>query len=307
MAPLAKGILALIGNTPLVRLNRLVPDGSAEIWCKLEAVNPSGSVKDRAVLAMIEDAESQGLLKRGGTVVEATAGNTGVSLAMICAAKGYRLILTMPDGVSLERRRLLGRYGAQLVLTPIEEGMAGAIKAIRELVRTNPEYFVLGQFENPANPKAHRETTAVEIWNDTSGRIDAFVAGVGTGGTITGVGEFLKAKDPSILVVAVEPASSPVLSEGRPREHRIPGIGPDFVPPNLNRRVIDRIVQVKDEEAYNTASQLSRQEGLLVGPSSGANVYAALKLAEELGAGKVVVTILPDGGERYINVAMESS
>jgi len=283
----------------MVRLNRVVPDGAAEIVAKLESLNPAGSVKDRIALSMIEDAERRGILKPGATIVEPTSGNTGIGLAMVAAVKGYRLIVTMPEDMSLARRDLLARFGAEVVLTPALEGMTGAVYAAEELVRNNPDYFMPQQFENPANPEIHRRTTAQEILEATEGRLDAFVAGVGTGGTITGVGEVLKQHNPNILVVAVEPSRSPVLQGGRAGPHGIQGIGASFVPGVLNRRIIDEVIGVGDEEAMTMARRLAREEGLLVGISSGANVVAAIKVAKRLGRGKRVVTILPDTGERY--------
>jgi cysteine synthase A len=296
---IADSVLDLIGDTPMVRLRRVVPDGAAEVLAKLESLNPAGSVKDRIALAMIEDAERRGLLKPGDTIVEPTSGNTGIGLAMVAAVKGYRLIVTMPEDMSLARRDLLARFGAEVVLTPAIEGMTGAVYAAEELVRNNPGYFMPQQFENPANPEVHRRTTALEILEATGGRLDAFVAGVGTGGTITGVGEVLKEHDPSIQVIAVEPSRSPVLQGGRPGLHGIQGIGASFVPGVLNRRIIDRVIGVGDEEAMAMARRLAREEGLLVGISAGANVVAAIKVARRLGKGKRVVTVLPDTGERY--------
>jgi cysteine synthase A len=298
-ARIVDSVLDLIGDTPMVRLNRVVPNGAAEIVAKLESLNPAGSVKDRIALSMIEDAERRGILKPGATIVEPTSGNTGIGLAMVAAVKGYRLIVTMPEDMSLARRDLLARFGAEVVLTPALEGMTGAVYAAEELVRNNPDYFMPQQFENPANPEIHRRTTAQEILEATEGRLDAFVAGVGTGGTITGVGEVLKQHNPNILVVAVEPSRSPVLQGGRPGPHAIQGIGASFVPGVLNRRIIDEVIGVGDEEARAMARRLAREEGLLVGISSGANVVAAIKVAKRLGRGKRVVTILPDTGERY--------
>lgn len=300
MTKISADILNFIGNTPLVRLNRMVPKSSAIILVKLEGMNPSGSIKDRIALAMTQDAETRGILKAGDTIIEPTSGNTGLSLAMLGAAKSYKVILVMPENVSPEQRYMLGCYGANLHLTPAIEGMAGAVEAARELKEENPRYFMPGQFENPANPEIHRRTTAQEILKDTKGRIDAFVAAVGTGGMITGVGEILKTKIPSIRVLAVEPARSPVLSGGNPASHGIPGIGPNFIPPLLNRRIVDEIIAVQDEEAVNTMLKLAREEGIFAGISSGASVLAALKVAEQLGKGKVVVTILPDRGERHL-------
>jgi cysteine synthase A len=295
-------VLDLVGNTPLVRLRRVIPEGSAELLGKMESLNPAGSIKDRIALSMIEDAEERGLLKPGDTIVEPTSGNTGVGLAMVAAIKGYRLILTMPEDMSLERRKLFSRYGARLVLTPAIEGMSGAVYAAQELVEKNPGYFMPQQFINPANPEVHRRTTAREILRATAGRLDAFVAGVGTGGTITGVGEVLKELDPRILVVAVEPARSPVLAGGKAGLHAVQGIGASFVPGVLNREVIDEIIAVRDEDALEMTRRLTREEGLLVGISAGANVHASLAVARRLGAGKRVVTILPDTGERYLSV-----
>jgi cysteine synthase A len=304
---IADSVLDLIGRTPLVRLNRLPGAGSATVLAKVESRNPGGSVKDRIARAMIEDAEARGVIRPGSTLVEPTSGNTGIGLAMVAAVKGYRLILTMPDDMSLERRRLLARLGAELVLTPAIEGMTGAVYAAQELCRTHAGYVMLQQFENPANPDAHRRTTALEILEATGGRLDAFVAGVGTGGTITGVGEVLRARLGAVRVVAVEPARSPVLSGGKARVHGIQGIGASFVPGILDRAVIDEIVQVKDEDAMATALRLAREEGLLVGISAGANVWAALGVAERLGAGRTVVTVLCDTGERYLSVALDPS
>jgi cysteine synthase A len=304
---IAESVLDLIGNTPLVRLTRICPTGSATILAKVESQNPGGSVKDRIARSMIEDAERRGALRPGSTLVEPTSGNTGIGLAMVSAVKGYRLILTMPDDMSLERRRLLARLGAQLVLTPAIEGMTGAVYAAQELCRANPGYVMLQQFENPANPDAHRRTTALEILEATDDHVDAFVAGVGTGGTVTGVGEVLRQRIPDVRIVAVEPARSPVLSGGKARVHGIQGIGASFVPGILNRSVIDEIVQVKDEEAMAMALRLAREEGLLVGISAGANVWAALGVAERLGAGRTVVTVLCDTGERYLSVPLDAT
>ena len=299
---IADSVLDLVGNTPLVRLNRLGSPRRAELLAKLESLNPAGSVKDRIAVAMVEAAERDGHLRPGATLVEPTSGNTGIGLAMVAAARGYRLILTMPDDMSEERRKLLARFGAELVLTPAIEGMTGAVFAANQLLADHPDYFMPQQFENPANPQVHRETTAREILEATGGELDAFVVGVGTGGTVTGVGEVLKAHRPDILVVAVEPAASPVLQGGRARPHGIQGIGASFVPRVLNRAVLDRIVAVSDEDASATALRLTREQGLLVGVSAGANVYAALQVAEELGRGRRVVTVLPDTGERYLSL-----
>ena len=301
MSNIVHSVLDLIGDTPLVRLNRLPAADSAMVLVKVESRNPGGSVKDRVALAMIEAAEREGRLQPGATLVEPTSGNTGIGLALVAAVKGYRLILTMPESMTVERRRLLARYGAELVLTPAPLGMNGAVQAAEALVDQNPGYLLLQQFTNPANPAAHRRTTAEEIWYATDGKVDAFVAGVGTGGTITGVGQVLKARRPGVLVVAVEPAKSPVLRGGKPASHCIQGIGANFVPAVLDRSVIDEIIDVADEDAHATSARLAREEGLLVGISSGANVFAALQIAARLGKGHIVVTVLPDTGERYLS------
>jgi len=300
--PLHKEITEAIGHTPLVRLNRLSKPGSATIYGKVEFFNPGGSVKDRICLNMINEAERQGKLKPGGTIVEPTSGNTGIGLALISAVRGYKLILVMPESMSMERASLLSSYGAQLVLTPAWEGMKGSIREAESLLSQNPSYFMPDQFSNPANPAMHRMTTAPEILEAMDGKIDAFVAAVGTGGTITGCGEVFKERNPSVQIVAVEPTGSPVLSGGEPGPHKIQGIGAGFIPKVLNKKVVDRVVTVTDDEAYQTAKRISKQEGILVGISSGANVFAAQKVAEELGPGKNVVTILCDTGERYISI-----
>ncbi len=297
-----KEITELIGRTPLVRLNQLSPEGGATIYAKVESFNPGGSVKDRICLNMINEAERQGKLKPGGTIVEPTSGNTGIGLALIAAVRGYKLILVMPESMSMERASLLSSYGAQLVLTAAWEGMKGSIKEAESIVAQNPSYFMPDQFSNPANPAMHRQTTALEIWEALDGRIDAFVAAVGTGGTITGCGEVFKQRKAHIRVVAVEPSGSPVLSGGDPGPHKIQGIGAGFVPKVLNRSILDGVVTVTDDQAYQTAKLLAKREGLLVGISSGANVFAAQKVAQELGRGKNVVTILCDTGERYISI-----
>jgi cysteine synthase A len=299
---IADSVLDLIGGTPLVRLRRLPEASGARVLAKIEARNPGASVKDRIAAAMVEDAERRGVLKPGATIVEPTSGNTGVGLAMVAAVKGYRLILTMPEDYSVERQRLFARFGAEIHLTPAIEGMSGAVFAAQELCREHPDYFMPQQFQNPANPEIHRRTTALEILEATEGRLDAFVAGVGTGGTITGVGEVLKSKLPGVLVVAVEPAKSPVLSGGPFRPHGIQGIGASFVPGVLNRSVIDRIMTVRDEDAVAWSRRLSREEGLLAGISSGAAAWAACQLAAELTPAQTVVTILPDTGERYLSL-----
>jgi cysteine synthase A len=300
---IADSVLELIGNTALVRLGRLARAGSATILAKVESQNPGGSVKDRIARSMIEDAERRGALQPGSTLVEPTSGNTGIGLAVVAAVKGYRLILTMPDDMSLERRRLLARLGAEIVLTPAIEGMTGAVYAAQELCRAHPGYVMLQQFENPANPDAHRRTTALEILDATEERLHAFVAGVGTGGTVTGVGEVLKERVPGIRVIGVEPARSPVLTGGRARPHGIQGIGASFVPGVLNRAILDEIVLVRDEDATATARRLAREEGLLVGISAGANVWAACQVAAQMPGDQIVVTVLCDTGERYLSVA----
>ncbi|MDP2662665.1 MAG: cysteine synthase A [Dehalococcoidia bacterium] len=305
MSKVVDNALGLIGGTPLVRLNRVPGQDAARVYGKLEATNPGGSVKDRIALAMVEKAEREGKLKPGGTIVEPTSGNTGIALAVVAAVKGYHLILTMPESMTVERRRLLARYGADLVLTPAPEGMTGAIRGAVELLKEHPDYFMPQQFENPANPEVHRLTTAQEIWEATGGRIDAFVAGVGTGGTVTGVGEVLKEKAPGVYIAAVEPFKSQLLAGGQHHPHGIQGIGAGFVPAVLNRAVLDEIIPVTDEDAYAMAIRMAREEGLLVGVSSGANVHAAVGVAKKLGPGKVVVTMLPDTGERYLSIAFD--
>lgn len=300
----ADSLIDLIGGTPLVRLSRLGRALPVEILGKLEAKNPLGSVKDRIAWAMISDAEQRGLLKPGGVVVEPTSGNTGIGLAFVCAIRGYRLILTMPETMSAERRAILSALGAELVLTPAEEGMSGAVKAAEELVARYGA-FMPQQFKNPANPAIHARTTAEEIWRDTDGEVDIFVAGIGTGGTITGVGRVLKERNPQVRVVGVEPAGSPVLSEGKPGPHKIQGIGAGFVPEVLDRELIDEVLTVRDEEAAETARRLAREEGILAGISSGAAVAAALRVANRpQSRGKTVVVILPDTGERYLSTGL---
>lgn len=299
----AASVLELIGGTPLVKLNRIPKPEGATVLAKVESLNPAGSVKDRIAYAMVDDAERRGVLKPGATVVEPTSGNTGVGLAMVCAVRGYRLILTMPDDMSVERQRLFARYGAEIHLTPAIEGMTGAVFAAQEMCREHAEYFMPMQFENPANPEVHRRTTAVEILEATDGRLDAFVAAIGTGGTVTGVGEVLKERVPDVRIVGVEPARSPVLSGGRFRPHGIQGIGASFVPGVLNRAILDEIVLVRDEDATATARRLAREEGLLVGISAGANVWAACQVAAQMPGDQIVVTVLCDTGERYLSVA----
>ena len=301
MSRIVENVLQLVGDSPLVRLNRIPGDGAATILAKAESQNPAGSIKDRIAVAMVDDAERAGKLRPGDTLVEPTSGNTGIGLAMVAAVRGYRLILTMPDDMSVERRTLLSLYGAELVLTPAIEGMSGAVYAAEELVRRHG-YFMPQQFLNPANPEIHRRTTAREILEATDGKLDAFVAGVGTGGSITGVGEVLKEFRSDIRVIAVEPSRAAVLAGGRPAPHAIQGIGAGFVPGVLNRSVIDRVITVTDDDAIHFAKRLVREEGLLVGISSGANVFAAVKVARELGEGQTVVTLLPDTGERYLTV-----
>ncbi len=302
MARLFNDITETIGNTPLVRLNRISDGAAATVLVKLESFNPLSSVKDRIGAAMIEDAEKRGLLKKNATIIEPTSGNTGIALAFVAAAKGYRLILTMPETMSMERRQLLKILGAELVLTPGPEGMNGAIKKAEELLAATPNSFMPQQFNNPANPEVHRRTTAEEIWRDTDGELDIVVAAVGTGGTITGVSEALKKKKPGIQAIAVEPEKSPVISGGRPGPHKIQGIGAGFVPNVLNRDVVDEIVTVSEEDAGITARRLAREEGILLGISSGANVWAALEVAKRPeNRGKMIVTIGCDTGERYLS------
>ncbi len=292
-----------IGRTPMVRLERVVEPGMAEVWLKLEGLNPGGSIKDRTALALVKDGERQGLLRPGGTIVEPTSGNTGIGLAQVAAARGYRLILCMPASMSEERKRTLRAYGAELVLTDPERRMLAAIEEA-ERIRDRTGAYLPDQFANPANPEIHYETTGPEIWHDLGGRIDAFVYGSGTGGTITGVGRFLKERDPSILVVAVEPARSPVLSGGARGPHQFQGMGPGFIPPNLDRSVIDRVITAWEEDAFPLARRLAREEGLFIGMSSGAIVWAALQVARELGAGHRVAAIAPDSGARYLSTPL---
>ena len=299
---IANDITELTGNTPLVRLNRLVEGSQAKIAAKLEYFNPSHSVKDRIGVAMINAAEKSGQIHEDTIILEATSGNTGIGLAFTCAARGYECTIIMPDKVSKERIILLKAYGANVILTPGKEGMRGAIDRVNAMAAKNKRFFVPRQFENPANPEIHRQTTALEVWDDTDGKVDYFIAGVGTGGTITGVGEVLKNKKPSIKVVAVEPQDSPVLSGGEKAPHTIQGIGPGFIPKILNTSIIDEIIQVPGDAAYTTARQMARQEGLLVGISSGAAVWAALQIAQRNEArGKLIVVVIPSFGERYLS------
>lgn len=291
---------ALIGNTPLLKLNRLFP--GAEIYAKLEYLNPAGSAKDRAAKSMLNDLEARGLLKEGGTVVEPTSGNTGVALAALCAARGYRLVLTMPETMSVERRMLLSAYGAELVLTPGDEGMAGAVKRADEIIAATPGAVLAGQFDNPANPAAHERTTGPELWSDLGGKLAAVVAGVGTGGTITGTARYLKRQNPAIRFIAVEPTASPLLSQGHAGPHGIMGIGANFVPKALDRSLLDDIYTVADEDAYAMARKMARLEGVLVGISSGAALAAAERAAKETDG--AVAVILPDGGERYLSTGL---
>ena len=307
MKKIAERLTDLVGNTPLLELNNYNKNKrlKARVIAKLEYFNPAGSVKDRVALAMIEDAEAKGLLKPGATIIEPTSGNTGVGLAFVAAAKGYKLILTMPDTMSLERRNLLKALGAELVLTPGADGMKGAIARAEELNAANPGSLILQQFDNPANPAMHERTTGQEIWRDTDGRVDIFVAGVGTGGTVSGVGAALKANNPKVRIVAVEPEDSPVLSGGKPSPHKIQGIGAGFVPKNYNSAVIDEVLQVSNDDAIRTGRELAKYEGLLVGISSGAAVAAATRLARlPENEGKTIVALLPDTGERYLSTLL---
>ena len=307
MANIYKGTLGLIGNTPLVEVTNIEKELGleAKLLVKLEYFNPAGSVKDRVAKAMIEDAEEKGILKEGSVIIEPTSGNTGIGLASIAAAKGYRIILTMPETMSVERRNMLKAYGAELVLTEGAKGMKGAIAKAEELAKEIPNSFIPGQFVNPANPAAHRATTGPEIWNDTDGQVDIFVAGVGTGGTLTGVGEYLKSKNPNVKIVAMEPASSPVLSEGRSGAHKIQGIGAGFVPDVLNTKVYDEIITIENDDAFAGGKLLAKQEGVLVGISSGAALKAAIQLAQRPeNKGKTIVALLPDSGDRYYSTPL---
>ncbi|MCI5944208.1 MAG: cysteine synthase A [Eubacterium sp.] len=307
MSAIYKGTLELIGNTPLVEVANLEKELGLEatILAKLEYFNPAGSVKDRIAKAMIEDAEEKGILKEGSVIIEPTSGNTGIGLASIAAAKGYRIILTMPETMSVERRNILKAYGAEIVLTEGAKGMKGAIAKAEELAKEIPGGFIPGQFVNPANPEIHRKTTGPEVWNDTDGKVDYFVAGVGTGGTLTGTGEYLKSQNPDVKIVAVEPAGSPVLSEGKGGPHKIQGIGAGFVPDVLNTEIYDEIIKVENDDAFATGKLLAKKEGVLVGISSGAALYAAIELAKRPeNKGKTIVALLPDNGDRYYSTPL---
>ena len=307
MAKVVNNITELIGGTPLVKLNSIVPEGSADIYLKLEYQNPGSSVKDRIAISIVEEAEKQGLLKPGGTIVEATSGNTGIGLAMVAAAKGYKCVIVMPETMSIERRNLLRAYGAELVLTPGSEGMNGAVKKAETILSENPDYFIAEQFKNKANVKIHRETTGpeiVEAIGSIGGTLDAFVAGIGTGGTISGAGEVLKESFPEIKIYAAEPAASPILAGGQPGPHKIQGIGANFIPEILNQNIYDEIIHVENEEAFEWARRVAKEEGILTGISSGAAIKAALQVAKELGTGKRVVVIIASNGERYLSTPL---
>ncbi|MDX9752888.1 MAG: cysteine synthase A [bacterium] len=304
MAKRANSITELIGDTPIVRLNKLPAPGCATVWAKLELFNPAGCVKERIGLSMIEAAEKDGLLQPGGTIVEPTSGNTGIGLAMVAAVKGYRCILVMPETMSLERRKILQAFGAEIVLTEGLKGMKGAVEKAYQMAQENPGYFLPQQFENFSNTQIHYQTTGPEIWEQTEGRLDAFVAGIGTGGTISGVGKYLKEKNPAVQIVGIEPSGSPILSGGNPGPHKIQGIGAGFKPGILNMDVVDRVMQVSNEDAMETGRRLCKEEGLFVGISSGAATFSALQLARELGEGKDIVVLLPDTGERYLSTEL---
>ncbi len=307
MANIYKSAADLIGNTPLVELGHIEKkyELKARVLAKLEYFNPAGSVKDRVAKAMIEDAEEKGILKEGSTIIEPTSGNTGIGLAAIATAKGYRTIIVLPETMSVERRNIIKAYGAEIVLTPGPKGMTGAIAKANELAKEIPDSFIAGQFVNPANPEAHRRTTGPEIWNDTDGEVDAFVAGVGTGGTITGVGEYLKSRKSDIEIIAVEPSGSPVLSEGRPGPHKIQGIGAGFIPEILNTKIYDKVVTVENDDAFDYSRLISKTEGIQVGISSGAALYAAIEWAKApANEGKTVVVLLPDSGDRYYSTSL---
>ena len=302
--PIYNDVTELIGRTPLLRINKLTGENDATVLIKLERNNPGGSVKDRIAYNMIKRAEEEGRLKPGGTIIEPTSGNTGIGLAMVAAALGYKVILTMPETMSIERRKLLKAYGAEIILTPGKEGMKGAIRKAEEILAETENAIIPQQFENPANPAIHEKTTGVEIWEDTGGRIDYFVSGVGTGGTLTGAGRYLKERNPELKIIAVEPANSPVISGGDPGPHKIQGIGAGFIPAILDTELIDEIYKITDEEAMETARQAARKEGILIGISSGAALAAALKIAQKAGKGKTIVAIAPDTGERYLSTEL---
>ena len=302
---IAESMRDLIGNTPLVRLNKIGGDIRASLVAKLEFFNPAGSIKDRIGVSMIEEAERLGKINKDSIIIEPTSGNTGIALAWVCALKGYRCVLVMPETMSIERRKLLKAFGAEIILTPGEKGMEGAIEEAERLAGTNPSYFIPYQFKNPANPEIHRKTTAEEIWRDTDGKVDIVVAGVGSGGTITGIAEVIKPRKPSFRAIAVEPEKSPVLSGGKPGKHKIQGIGAGFIPEVLNRDIIDEVIRVSDESAIETARRLAKEEGVLAGISSGAAVYAGIQIAKrEENEGKLIVVILPDTGERYLSTEL---
>ncbi|MGC8971153.1 MAG: cysteine synthase A [bacterium] len=305
MGKIANNMTELIGNTPLVRLNRIAGDIKATLVAKLEFYNPASSVKDRIGVSMIEEAERTGKINKDSVIIEPTSGNTGIALAWVCAVKGYRCILVMPETMSLERRKLLKALGAEIILTPGEKGMRGAVEVAEDLAKSNPNYFIPYQFKNPANPEIHRKTTAEEIWRDTDGKVDIVVAGVGTGGTITGVAEIIKSRKPSFKAIVVEPEKSPVLSGGSPGPHKIQGIGAGFIPEVLNREIIDEVITVSDESAIETARRLAKEEGIIAGISSGAAVYAGIEVAKRKeNEGKLIVVILPDTGERYLSMGL---